>query len=176
MWCPQRTKPRVEWLFVFVEHTIGRWLLNNSYISLVAHAATTADSWRAFAFDGELDSTVAIHFKERQKDHICTTLLLWQLIYFLMYGNMALASDTHTFFTLLVFFSFLSSLLLWNFCINGPLIIYFQAYLLTCSGNLTEMTGTRDDSCDLTNFFSNFFQIFCLPLLTYFSSLFPFGI
>ena len=34
---------RVEWLVLFVEHTIGRWLLNNSYISLVAHAATRAD-------------------------------------------------------------------------------------------------------------------------------------
>ena len=47
---------------MFVEHTIGRWLLNNSYISLVAHAATRADKeGEAKAFEGELDdSTVAI--------------------------------------------------------------------------------------------------------------------
>ena len=61
-WCPVRTKLRVEWLVLFVEHTIGRWLLNNSYISLVAHAATRADKeGEAKAFEGELDdSTVAI--------------------------------------------------------------------------------------------------------------------
>ena len=61
-WCPERTKLRVEWLVLFVEHTIGRWLLNNSYISLVAHAATRADKeGEAKAFEGELDdSTIAI--------------------------------------------------------------------------------------------------------------------
>ena len=44
---------RVERLVLFVEHTIGRWLLNNSYISLVAHAATRADKeGKAKAFEG----------------------------------------------------------------------------------------------------------------------------